>query len=115
MFEHIINALSSCCKTASLVLTECPYSGSYSYLAMVCHILRRKELMVLWWKLADFELLFEGFLSQKIPNKQDLQCMVPSVWWPSSGEDMYNDGRSMVLTTTALSEAINKVYPIVDP
>ncbi|XP_034901852.1 E3 ubiquitin-protein ligase RKP [Populus alba] len=109
MFEHIINALSSCCKTASLVLTECPYSGSYSYLAMVCHILRRKELMVLWWKLADFELLFEGFLSQKIPNKQDLQCMVPSVWWPSSGEDMYNDGRSMMLTTTALSEAINKI------
>ncbi|KAB5556567.1 hypothetical protein DKX38_007476 [Salix brachista] len=109
MFEHIFNALSSCCKTASLVLTECPYSGSYSYLAIVCHILRRKELMVLWWKLADFELLFEGFLSQKSPNKQDLQCMMPSVWWPSSGEDMYNDGRSMMLTTTALSEAINKI------
>ncbi|CAK7337924.1 unnamed protein product [Dovyalis caffra] len=109
MFEHIINALSSGCKTAPLVLMECPYSGSYSYLAMACHILRRKELMVLWWKLADFELLFEGFLSQKSPNKQDLQCMMPSVWWPSSGEDISNDGRSMMLTTTALSEAINKI------
>ncbi|KAI5582324.1 hypothetical protein BDE02_07G078500 [Populus trichocarpa] len=109
MFEHIINALSSGCKTASLVLTECPYSGSYSYLAMVCHILQRKELMVLWWKSADFELLFEGFLSQKSPNKQDLQCMMPSVWWPGSGDDISNDGRSMMLTTTALSEAIKKI------
>ncbi|KAJ6908019.1 hypothetical protein NC651_018456 [Populus alba x Populus x berolinensis] len=109
LFEHIINALSSGCKTASLVLTECPYSGSYSYLAMVCHILQRKELMVLWWKSAEFELLFEGFLSQKSPNKQDLQCMMPSVWWPGSGDDISNDGRSMMLTTTALSEAINKI------
>jgi Kip1 ubiquitination-promoting complex protein 1 len=71
--------------------------------------------MVLWWKSADFELLFEGFLSQKSPNKQDLQCMMPSVWWPGSGDDISNDGRSMMLTTTALSEAIKKVYTVVDP
>ncbi|KAF9678802.1 hypothetical protein SADUNF_Sadunf07G0074000 [Salix dunnii] len=113
MFEHIINALSSGCKTTSLVLTECPYSGSYLYLAMVCHILQQKELMVLWWKSADFELLFEGFLSHKSPNKQDLQCMMPSVWWPSSGDDISNDERSMMLTTTTLLETINKVTFVV--
>ncbi|KAK6150490.1 hypothetical protein DH2020_015422 [Rehmannia glutinosa] len=72
LFKHIFEALSSGCKTASLVLTECPYSGSYSYLALACHILRREELMTLWWKSPDFEFLFEGFLSRKSPNKQDL-------------------------------------------
>ncbi|XP_021631707.1 E3 ubiquitin-protein ligase RKP-like isoform X11 [Manihot esculenta] len=107
MFECVINALSSCCRTAALVLTECPYSGSYSYLALACHILRREELMVLWWKLPDFEFLFEGFLSQKSPSKQDLSILMPSVWWPGSCEDISYES-SMFLTTTALSEAVNK-------
>lgn len=109
LFEHLINALSCGCKTASLVLTECPYSGSYSHLALACHILRREELMVLWWKSSDFEFLFEGFLSRKTPNKQDLEYMMPSVWWSGSCEDVsYESG--MILTTTALSKAVSKVH-----
>lgn len=108
LFEHLINALSCGCKTTSLVLTECPYSGSYSYLALACHILRREKLMVLWWKSSDFEFLFEGFLSRKAPNKQDLECMMPSVWWPGSCEDVsYESG--MILATTALSKAVSKI------
>lgn len=108
LFEHIISSLSTFCKTAPLCLTECPYSGSYIYLALACHILRREEVMTLWWRSSDFDLLFEGFLSRKSPNKQDLQGLMPSVWWPGSCEDMSNEA-SLVLTTTALSEAINKV------
>ncbi|KAL6552196.1 hypothetical protein OROGR_008350 [Orobanche gracilis] len=108
LFQHVFEALSSGCKTASLVLTECPYSGSYCYLALACHILRREDLMTLWWESSDFELLFEGFLSMRSPNKQDLQCLVPSVWWPGSREDICSDN-SMVLTTTALSEAVTKI------
>ncbi|KAJ4847946.1 hypothetical protein Tsubulata_018544 [Turnera subulata] len=108
MFEHIINALSSSCKTAPLTLTECPYSGSYSYLALACHILRRETVMLLWWKLPDFEWLLEGFLSQKSPNKHDIQCMLPSVWWPGSCEDISSES-SMMLTTSALSEAVSKI------
>nr|GMC63097.1 E3 ubiquitin-protein ligase RKP [Ipomoea batatas] len=108
LFEHIIDALSSFCKTAPLSLTECPYSGSYTYLALACHILRREELMILWWKSSDFELLFEGFLSRKGPNKQDLQGLIPSVWWAGSGEDMSCEA-SLMLTTKALSEAVKKV------
>ncbi|CAN1224507.1 E3 ubiquitin-protein ligase RKP [Linum grandiflorum] len=108
VFEHLLNALSSACRTAPLILTDCPYSGSYPYLALACHILRRQELMVLWWKSSDFESLFEGFLSLKNLNKQDLQCLMPSVWWPGSYEDAAYEG-SMMLTTTALSEAISKI------
>lgn len=109
LFEHIINALSCGCKTAKLVLAECPYSGSYPYLALACHILRREELMVLWWKSTDFEFLFEGFLSRKSPNKQDLESLMPSVWWPGSYEDGSCEN-NMMLTTTALSEVVTKVY-----
>lgn len=114
MFEHIMNALSCGCKTASLVLTECPYSGSYPYLALACHILRRHELMVLWWKSSDFEFLFEGFLSRKTPNEQDLHRLMPSVCWPGSCEDISHEN-SMMLTTTALSEAVCKVCLYVRP
>lgn len=108
MFEHLLSALSYCCKTASIVLRESPYSGSYSYLALACHMLRRENLMVIWWKMSDFEFLFEGFLSQRSPNKQDLQYMIPAVWWPGSCEDISYES-SMMLTTRTLSEAIDKI------
>lgn len=109
LFEHFISALSSSCKTAPWILSDFPYSGPYIYLALACHILRREELMILWWKSPDFDFVFEGFLSRKTPNKQDLQSLMPLVWWPGSCEDISNES-SMVLTTTALSEAINMVY-----
>ncbi|XP_024970300.1 E3 ubiquitin-protein ligase RKP isoform X3 [Cynara cardunculus var. scolymus] len=108
MFEHLLFALSYRCKTACIVLRECPYSGSYPYLALVCHMLRREVLMVVWWKMSDFEFLFEGFLSQISPNKQDLQYMIPAVWWPGSCEDISYEN-SMMLTTRTLSEAIDKI------
>ncbi|KAF5765376.1 putative transcription factor C2H2 family [Helianthus annuus] len=108
MFEHLLSALSYRCKTASVVLKESPYTGSYPYLALVCHLLRREDLMVVWWKMSDFEILFEGFLSQRCPNKDDLQCMIPAVWWPGSGEDIFSLS-SMMLTTRTLTEAIDKI------
>ncbi|XP_018676963.2 E3 ubiquitin-protein ligase RKP isoform X2 [Musa acuminata AAA Group] len=109
LLQHLIVALSCSCKVAPLVLTECPYSGSYPYLALVCHILRRKTMMVLWWKSPDFEFSLEGFLSMKRPNKQDLHCLIPSVWWPGSCEDVGCES-SMMLTMTALSGAMNKAF-----
>lgn len=108
MFEHLLSALSYRCKTACIVLRECPYSGSYPYLALLCHMLRREVLMVVWWKMSDFEFLFEGFLSLRSPNKQDLQYMIPAVWWPGSCEDISYES-SMMLTTRTLSEAIEKI------
>ncbi|KAF6149306.1 hypothetical protein GIB67_026162 [Kingdonia uniflora] len=108
MFQHVINALSCSCKTASLVLMDCPYSGSYAYLSLACHILKREELMTLWWRSLDFEFSLEGFLSRKGPNKQDLQCLMPSVWWSGSCEGGSRES-SMMLTNTALSGAIEKI------
>ncbi|PWA96579.1 B30.2/SPRY domain-containing protein [Artemisia annua] len=108
VFEHVLAALSHCCKTASIVLRESPYSGSYPYLALACHMLRRENLMVIWWKMSAFEFLFEGFLSQRSPNKEDLQHMIPSVWWPGSCEDISYES-SMMLTTRTLSETIDKI------
>ncbi|XP_047329553.1 E3 ubiquitin-protein ligase RKP [Impatiens glandulifera] len=108
IFEHLIDALSYFCKTASMIMKECPYTGSYPYLALACHILKRKELLVIWWKSKYFEFMFEGLLSRKSPNKQDLRCLMPSVWWPGSSEDMSNE-KFMGLSITALSEAVSKI------
>ncbi|RID48062.1 hypothetical protein BRARA_I04608 [Brassica rapa] len=108
IFGHVINALAFSCKTATLTLIECPYSGPYPYLALACHLLRREELMVLWWRSLHFEFLFEGFLSCRSSNKHDLQQLMPVVWWPGSSEDISHES-SMGFTISALSEAINKV------
>jgi Kip1 ubiquitination-promoting complex protein 1 len=105
LLHQLIVALSCLCKTAPLVLTECPYSGSYPFLALTCRLLRHKDVMHLWWDSEDFAFSFEGFLTRKIPNKQDLQCLIPSVWWPGSSEDEV----SMTLAVTTLSDAIKKV------
>ncbi|KAG9151750.1 hypothetical protein Leryth_002032 [Lithospermum erythrorhizon] len=108
LFLHIINALSSGCKVSPFVLSECPHSGSYTHLALAGHILRREELMILWWRSSNFEFSLEGFLSRKSPNKQDLLGLIPFVCWPGSNEDLSNEN-NMLLTTTALSEAVKKV------
>lgn len=108
MFQHLIAALSYSCKTAPLILTDCPYSGSYPYLALACHALRNAAVMSSWRISFDFEFNLEGFLSRKCPNKQDLQCMIPSVWWPGSSEDIGSES-SMMLTTTALAGAFDKI------
>ncbi|KAL5198175.1 hypothetical protein ABZP36_001687 [Zizania latifolia] len=105
LLQELIVALSCMCKAAPLVLTKCPFSGSYPFLALVCHILRHKDVMHLWWNSEGFAFSFEGFLTMKIPNKQDLQYLVPSVWWPGSSEDEV----SMTLPMTTLSDAIKKI------
>ncbi|KAG1334510.1 E3 ubiquitin-protein ligase RKP [Cocos nucifera] len=107
LFQNVIVALSCSCKVAPIVLMECPYSGSYPYLALACHILRREDMMVLLWKSPDFGFSLEGYLSRKSPNKQDLHSLIPSVWWPGSSEDIGSEG-SMMMTVTALSAAVNK-------
>ncbi|KAL6657002.1 hypothetical protein ACP70R_004782 [Stipagrostis hirtigluma subsp. patula] len=105
LLQELIVALSCMCKAAPFVLTECPYSGSYPFLALACHLVSHKDVMHLWWKSEDFAFSFEGLLARKIPNKQDLQCLVPSVWWPGSSEDEV----SMLLTMATLSDAIKKI------
>lgn len=108
LFQHVITALSWNCRMAPLVLVDCPYSGSYRFLALACHMLRREDLMVIWWQSSNFQFTMEGFLSRKVPNKQDLQFLMPSVWWPGSCEDTGSES-SMMLTTTTLSAAVNKM------
>ncbi|CAA6659544.1 unnamed protein product [Spirodela intermedia] len=101
LFRHLILALSSSCRTASLVLLECPFSGSYPYLALACHILRREELMALWWSSPEYEFEYSLEARPAAPH--------PSVWRPpGSSEEMYLES-SMMLTTTALSGAVSKI------
>ncbi|KAJ4732688.1 E3 ubiquitin-protein ligase RKP [Rhynchospora pubera] len=108
VFQELFMALSCNCKVAPLVLTQCPYTGSYPYLALACQILRRREMMVLWWQSHDFTVSFEGFLSGKAPNKQDLKELMPTVWWPALFEDS-STRSTMALTVRMVSEAISKI------
>lgn len=107
LFQHVIVALSCNCRMSPLVLMECPYSGSYPYLALACHMFRHEKMIVLWCK-SNFEYTMEGFLSCKSPNKQDMEALMPSVWWPGSCEDIGSE-RGMMLTTAALSSAVSKI------
>eukprot|EP00252_Welwitschia_mirabilis_P021316 TRINITY_DN5440_c0_g1_i1.p1 TRINITY_DN5440_c0_g1~~TRINITY_DN5440_c0_g1_i1.p1 ORF type:complete len:1320 (-),score=231.72 TRINITY_DN5440_c0_g1_i1:184-4143(-) len=104
----IIQALAYNCKTSKVSLVHCPYTGSYPYLALACHILKREEIMLHWWKSSQFDHIMEGLLSRKRPNKQDLHDLMPVVWWTGCQEGLSSE-KNMKQTTLALTEAIEKV------
>eukprot|EP01018_Ginkgo_biloba_P039209 Gb_19146 [translate_table: standard] len=108
LIAPIMQALANSCKTSPITLVDCPYTGSYPYLALVCHILKREEIMVCWWESSEFDSSMEGLLSRKGPNKQDLHVLMPTVWWPGCREDLSSEN-NMRQTTLALSRAISKV------
>jgi Kip1 ubiquitination-promoting complex protein 1 len=104
----MMEALAYGCRTSPFTLADHPYTGPYAYLALACHLLERYEFMVSWWTWEGFESCLEGLLTRKGPNKNDLESLMPIVWWPGSREDLCSEGK-MRHAATALSKAIVKV------
>ncbi|KAG0626698.1 hypothetical protein M758_2G144800 [Ceratodon purpureus] len=104
----MMEALAYGCRTSPFALADHPYTGPYAYLALACHLLERYEFMVWWWRSEGFDACLEGLLSRKGPNKNDLEALMPTVWWPGSREDLCSEGK-MRHAATALSKAIVKV------
>eukprot|EP00250_Pteridium_aquilinum_P015144 c22406_g1_i1 orf=516-4535(+) len=104
----VMDALAFGCRTSSITLAESPFTGSYPYLSLAIHLLRRKDILMHWCRFGSFELCLEGLLSKKGPNKYDLERLMPTVWWPGSREDSCTKN-NMQQTAQALSKAIDKV------
>lgn len=104
----IMEALAYGCRTSPFTLADHPYTGSYGHLALACHLLERYEFMVWWWTSEGFDACLEGLLTRKGPNKNDLEALMPIVWWPGSREDLCSEAK-MRHAATALSKAIVKV------
>nr|AFN42812.1 E3 ubiquitin protein ligase-like protein [Marsilea vestita] len=105
---EIMEALAFGCQTSPIVLAESPYTASYPYLALACHLLHRQDILQNWCNSKGFELCLEGLLSRKGPNKYDLESLMPTVWWPGSREDSCTES-NMRQTAQALSKTISKV------
>lgn len=105
---EVMKALAFGCRTSPIILVESPFTGSYPYLALACHLLRRQDVLIHWCSSGSFELCLEGLLSRKGPNKYDLERLMPTVWWPGSREDVCTEN-NMRQTAQALSKAIGKV------
>uniref|UniRef100_A0A7I4BXX7 RING-type E3 ubiquitin transferase n=1 Tax=Physcomitrium patens TaxID=3218 RepID=A0A7I4BXX7_PHYPA len=104
----IMEALAYGCRTSPFTLVDHPYTGPYPYLALACHLLERYDFMVSWWMSVGFDSCLEGLLTRKGPNKNDLEGLLPIVWWPGSREDLCSEGK-MKHAATSLSKAIVKV------
>lgn len=104
----VMEALAFGCRTSSIILAESPFTGSYTYLALAFHLLRRQDILMHWCRIGSFEVCLEGLLSRKGPNKYDLERLMPTVWWPGSREDSCTEN-NMRQTAQALSKAIGKV------
>ncbi|CAM6100145.1 unnamed protein product [Calypogeia fissa] len=106
--EIVLDALAYGCRTSPFTLTDYPYTGSYAYLALACHLLEREDFMNLWWRSSNFEACLEGLLTRKGPNKHDLEALMPTVWWHGSREDLCSESK-MRHAASALAKAIAKV------
>jgi Kip1 ubiquitination-promoting complex protein 1 len=105
---EIMEGLAFGCRTSPIILSESPYTGSYPYLALACHLIRKQDFLAQWCGSETFELCLEGLLSRKGPNKYDLEKLMPTVWWPGSREDSCTEN-NMRQTAQALSKSISKV------
>lgn len=108
LVASIMEALAFGCRTSPFTLADHPHTGPYAFLALACHLLERYDFMVWWWTWEGFDSCLEGLLTRKGPNKNDLEGLMPIVWWPGSREDMCSEGK-MRHAATALSKAIVKV------
>lgn len=108
LIATLMEALAYGCRTSPFTLVDHPYTGPYPYLALACHLLERYDFMVSWWLSEGFDVCLEGLLTRKGPNKNDLEALMPTVWWPGSREDLCSEGK-MRHAATALSKAIVKV------
>ncbi|KAL3692194.1 hypothetical protein R1sor_005845 [Riccia sorocarpa] len=106
--EIIMEALAYGCRTSPFTFTDYPYTGSYAYLALACHLLERYDFMTRWYFSDSFESCIEGLLTRKVPNKCDLEALMPTVWWHGSREDLCSESR-MRHAASALAKAIAKV------
>ncbi|XP_073388310.1 E3 ubiquitin-protein ligase RKP [Physcomitrium patens] len=104
----IMEALAYGCRTSPITLVDHPYTGSYPYLALACHLLERYDFMVSWWMSDGFSSCLEGFLTRKGLNEHDLEGLMPTVWWPGSREDLCSEGK-MKHTEMLWSKAIVKI------
>lgn len=109
--EIVMDALAYGCRTSPFTLTDYPYTGSYAYLALACHLLERYDFMSLWCKSTNFEACLEGLLTRKGPNKHDLEALMPTVWWHGSREDLCSESK-MRHAASALAKAIAKVHDL---
>ncbi|BBN14829.1 Kip1 ubiquitination-promoting complex protein 1 [Marchantia polymorpha subsp. ruderalis] len=106
--EMVMEALAYGCRTSPFTLTDYPYTGSYAYLALACHLLERYDFMARWWSSENLESCLEGLLTRKVPNKYDYEALMPTVWWHGSREDLCSESR-MRHAASALAKAIAKV------
>lgn len=114
LVASMMEALAFGCRTSPFTLADHPYTGPYAHLALACHLLERYDFMVWWWTWEGFDWCLEGLLTRKGPNKNDLEELMPIVWWPGSREDMCSEGK-MRHAATALSKAIVKVRGMRSP
>jgi Kip1 ubiquitination-promoting complex protein 1 len=109
--EIVMEALAYGCRTSPFSLTDYPYTGSYPYLALACHLLGRYDFMRGWCRSSNFEACLEGLLTRKGPNKNDLEALMPTVWWHGSREDLCSESK-MRHAASALAKAIAKVNDV---
>ena len=57
---EIMEALAFGCRTSPIKLVQSPYTGSYPYLALACHLIRRLDFLTHWCTSETFELCLEG-------------------------------------------------------
>lgn len=104
----LMEALAYKCRTARYLPGLYLATGAYPYLALACRLVQRPEVLQMWWTSYNFESSMEGLLFRKAPNKNDLEELLPVVWWPSCREESCSEVR-MKQALQALSSSIAMV------
>ncbi len=91
-------------------LVKQSYIGAYPYLDLTCHLLNKYECMASWWIYKGFDFHLEVLFTQKGPNKNDLEALMPIVRKLGLHEDSCFESK-MKHATNVLSKGIVKMSP----
>ncbi|KAL6749414.1 hypothetical protein V8C86DRAFT_3032013, partial [Haematococcus lacustris] len=80
--QQLLEGLVQQCAIAPLRPEDIPYSGSYPYLALICCLLGSRWVRGCWLCHPELQGLLERALTRKPPSHDDLQTLLPCVWWP---------------------------------
>jgi len=82
--SKLFDSLASLYRTSPFTSTVGCTPPGYRYLKLALELMRIPEVFVAWRARPSFYSQFEMFLTQKQPNPNDLNSLLPEVWWPGA-------------------------------
>ncbi|CAD7697383.1 unnamed protein product [Ostreobium quekettii] len=105
---QVITALSKHCGSSPFLPRDLPCTASHPHLVLMNALLDHVSVASLFVSLPNLDEVLEGFLTRKQPTADDLQELLPNVWWKGLKDERFGEERMATMVAT-LSAALGNI------